>query len=107
MFSAALARSFEVHRVSLGQLGGSESLAETLAERGVIVLVDRIAAPGAQRDAVSRIAGIRPDALVVNAGLPVPNSDALEAPALARIDCLAASSISAETVRAILRGEMA
>ena len=118
VFSAALTRSFEVDRVLLGPLGGSESLAETLAatvveaagipaERGVIVLVDRIAAPGAQRDAVSRIAGIRPDALVVNAGLPVPNFDALEAPALARIDCLAASSISAETVRAILRGEMA
>ena len=118
VFSAALARSFEVDRVSLEQLGGSESLAETLAatearaagipaESGVIVLVDRIAAPGAQRDAISRIAGIRPDALVVNAGLPVPNSDALDALALARIDCLAASRISAETVRRILRGEVA
>ena len=73
----------------------------------MIVLVDRIAAPGAQRDAVSRIAGIRPDALVVNAGLPVPNSDALDALALARIDCLAASRISAEAVRGILRGEVA
>ena len=118
VFSAALARTFEVDRVSLGQLGGSGSLAETLAatvvhaagipaESGVIVLVDRIAAPGAQRDAISRIAGIRPDALVVNAGLPVPNSDALDALALARIDCLAASRISAETVRRILRGEVA
>ena len=118
VFSAALARSFEVDRVSLEQLGGSESLAETLAatearaagipaESGVIVLVDRIAAPGAQHDAISRIAGLRPDALVVNAGLPVPNSDALDALALARIDCLAASRISAETVRRILRGEVA
>ncbi len=118
IFSAALGRSYSVDRLRLGQLDGSESLAATLAaasgipaENGVIVLVDRIATAGAQRDAVDLIAGIRSDAIVVNAGLPVPDEldalDALDAPALARIDCLAASRISAETVRGILRGEAA
>lgn len=100
-FTASLSLAYELDRVAPGTDGAA--LAETVAAvppgSGMAVLVDRIASAGAQRDALVRIAGLRPEAVVINAGLPSP-----EALPLAVIDALGTSRITADTVSGILRG---
>jgi len=101
-FSASLSRTHELDRLAPGT--DATALVETVlsipSDRGVVVLVDGIASTGAQRDALTRIADLRPCAVVINAG--VPSSDTLP---LAVIDALGSSKITAETVTGILHGE--
>ena len=101
-FSTSLSRAHELDR--LAPAADRVALAETVSsipsDRGVVVLVDRIASAGAQRDSVRCIADLRPHAVVINAGVPSP--DILP---LAVIDALGSSKITADTVTGILRGE--
>ncbi|NUU31401.1 glycoside hydrolase family 3 protein [Arthrobacter sp. C9C5] len=100
-FAASLALDFDLDRFTPGT--DDAALTETVASlprgTGMAVLVDRIACAGAQRDALTRIAGLRPDAVVINAGLP-----SSEDPPLALIDARGTSRVTADTVRDILRG---
>ena len=62
----------------------------------IVVLVDAVGAPGPQLDRVANIARMRPDAIVVNAGMPgtaVP---------LATLNMRAASRLAAEAARDLL-----
>jgi beta-N-acetylhexosaminidase len=100
-FAASLALDFELDRLAPGT--DDAALTETVTSlprgTGLAVLVDRIACAGAQRDALTRIACLRPDAVVINAGLP-----SREDPPLALIDARGTSRVTADTVRDILRG---
>lgn len=101
-FTASLSRHYALDRQVPGtdEDGLCAAVAAVPGANGVAVLVDRIASVGAQREALTRIAGLRPDAVVINAGLP--SVDALP---LAVIDSLGASRATADAVSAILRGE--
>lgn len=113
IFSTALSAAFTLERVVLGPLSrtGTEpeavlaaALAPLPAGRSLVVLVDFIAALGPQLSALEMLASGRPDAIVVNAGLPVqhpPRRAAVPLP-LTMIETLAASRLSAEAVRDLL-----
>jgi beta-N-acetylhexosaminidase len=62
----------------------------------LVVLVDAVGAPGPQLDRVTNIARMRPDAVIVNAGLP---GDALP---LATLHMRAASRLAAEAASELL-----
>lgn len=62
----------------------------------LVVLVDAVGVPGAQRDRVQHVARIRPDAVIVNVGMP---TDSLPLPTL---HARAASRLAAEVVRELL-----
>jgi len=100
-FSQELELQFNVERELIGPSASAAGLvAEAVAtERGIVVLADRIATAGPQRDAVERILAARPHAVVVNAGLAAPTP----APG-AGIDARAASRVTAQVVRDLLSG---
>lgn len=101
-FAASLSRAHKLDRLAPGtdQAALAETVMSIPSDSGVVVLVDRIASTGAQRDAVRCISDLRPHAVVINAGVPSP--DTLP---LAVIDALGSSKITADTVTDILRGE--
>ncbi|WP_104134889.1 glycoside hydrolase family 3 N-terminal domain-containing protein [Cryobacterium sp. Y62] len=100
-FSQELAASFDIERLTPGPSASAARAAAISigADAGVVVLADRIATPGAQRDAVEAIVAMRSTAVVVNAGLAAP-----EPGAWAGIDALAASRVTAQVVRDLLSG---
>lgn len=71
-------------------------------ERGaLVVLVDRIGADGAQRDRVSAVAAVRPDAVVVDVGLP---GEPLPLPTLhTRAASLLAAEVASELLESGVR----
>ena len=74
--------------------------ATVTAPDGLVVLVDRIGVPGAQTEAIAVIRGIRPDAVVVNVGMPAGD----EANGLVPIvETLGDSLASATVVARLLR----
>lgn len=103
-FSASLSRTHELDRLApaADRVALAEAVLSIPSDRGVVVLVDRIASAGAQRDSVRCIADLRPHAVVINAGVPSP--DILP---LAVIDAVGSSQITADIVTGILRGETA
>ncbi|MCB5282932.1 glycoside hydrolase family 3 N-terminal domain-containing protein [Arthrobacter sp. AL08] len=100
-FTTSLSRAYKLDRFAPGtdEAAVAKAVAAVPPGSGLAVLVDRIASAGAQREALARIAGLRPDAVVINAGLP----SAATLP-LAVIDALGSSRITADTVSAILQG---
>lgn len=71
------------------------ALGDIRADDDLVVLVDRIGVPGAQRDALAHLAASRPDAVIVNVGV-VPGDDYLST--LDRIDARASSALAAGVV---------
>ncbi|WP_173923390.1 glycoside hydrolase family 3 protein [Agromyces sp. Marseille-P2726] len=103
----ALAAGGRTVRVDVGAMTEVErtrALEEALAfraRRPVVVLVDAVGVEGAQVDAVARIAGTRPDAVVVNVGMP---SGPLALPAM---HLRAGSRLAGEAADAQLAGSHA
>jgi beta-N-acetylhexosaminidase len=99
----AFSEEFELQfNVDRQLVGPSASAAGTAAQavaagRSIVVLADRIATAGPQRDAVECILAARPHAVVVNAGLAAPTPG----PG-AGIDARAASRATAQVVRDLL-----
>ena len=98
-FSEELDLQFNVDRQLVGPSASAAGTAAqaVAAERGIVVLADRIATAGPQRDAVESILAARPHAVVVNAGLAAPTPG----PG-AGIDARAASRVTAQVVRDLL-----
>ncbi|AMB57734.1 glycoside hydrolase family 3 N-terminal domain-containing protein [Microterricola viridarii] len=71
------------------------ALRDIPADTDLVVLVDRIGVPGAQRDALAHLATARPDAVVVNVGV-VPEHEYPST--LDRIDARASSALAAGLV---------
>ncbi|MGO4690321.1 glycoside hydrolase family 3 protein [Glaciibacter sp. 2TAF33] len=107
-FSTALGSEFVVERLVPGPLPRTDrllsgvvddALATIPASRTVVVLVDSIAASGPQRTALDAVAAVRPDAIVVNAGLAAAHP----LPPLALVETLTASRLAAEALLRLLR----
>lgn len=108
--SDAFRLAFAAHRVvetptrmTRQGVGALDHLADVLGDiRGdddLVVLVDRIGVPGAQREALAHLAASRPDAVVVNVGV-VPDDDSLSP--LDRIDARASSALAAGIVAELI-----
>lgn len=76
-----------------------DMLGDVRGDDALVVLVDRIGVPGAQREALAHLAASRPDAVVVNVGV-VPADDYLST--LDRIDARASSALSAGLVAELI-----
>ncbi|QAY73018.1 glycoside hydrolase family 3 protein [Agromyces protaetiae] len=117
--AAGIARGGAVRRVHLDSADRTTSLADADADadadaavyeaiaasrldgRGLVVLLDALAASAGQRRLVDRVAAQRPDAVVVHVGVP---SEASAGLALPVIETRGASRVTAEVVADLLSG---
>ncbi len=98
---SARPRAYRVKPTDMQNL--SDFVTSIPAEDALVILVDRIASPGAQRDAAAELAGhaaLRPAAVIVNVGLPSACMFAVPS-----IDARADSRISARVVAHLLSGD--
>ncbi|HEY9424962.1 MAG TPA: hypothetical protein VIP54_09195, partial [Microterricola sp.] len=96
----ALETPARMTRQAVGSLGHvDEALGDIGTDSDLVVLVDRIGVPGAQREALAHLAASRPDAVVVNVGV-VPDADYLST--LDRIDARASSALAAGIVAELI-----